>query len=133
MKAVLVEKVYVKSIFSINPFTKALFYLKDASWTLVEKTNVQICPQALRDFIRTCNRENIDAVQQDVSTNRIIKVYEDFQEKLRLGLSGKTARFWILIFYAIFAVKTNNKKLFHKCKREVGNLLFAYDGRNFFR
>ena len=99
MKAVLVEKVYVKSVFSINAFTKALFDLKDAYWTLVEETILQICPQALHDFIRTCNRENIDAALQDVSTNRIIKVYEDFLEKLRLGLSGKTARFWILFFY----------------------------------
>ena len=44
LKAVLVEKVYVKSVFSINAFTKALFDLKDACWTLVEETNSQICP-----------------------------------------------------------------------------------------
>ena len=78
LEADLIEKVYSKGVFSRNLFTKVLFDLKNAYWTLVEETNVQICPQALHDLIQTWNRENIDVALQDVSTNRIIKISEDF-------------------------------------------------------
>ena len=64
-----------------------------------------------------------------MSTNRIIKIYEDFPEKVRLGLLEKTERFWIsffndvnLVFMLIFSVKSNNKKLFHKCNGEMANV-----------
>ena len=73
-----------------------------------------------------------------VSTNRIIKIYEDFPKKVRLGLLEKTERFWIsffyhvkLVFMLIVPAKSNNKKLFHKCNGEVANLLFAYNGQNY--
>ena len=33
----------------------------------------------------------------------------------------------------IYAVKTNNRKLYHKCNGEMANLFFAYNGQNYCR
>ena len=52
LEADLIEKVYTKGVFSRNLFTKVFLDLKNY-WTLVEETNVQICPQALHDLIQT--------------------------------------------------------------------------------
>lgn len=38
-----------------------------------------------------------------------------------------------LVFLLINAVKSSNRKLFHKCNGEMANLLFAYDGQNYCR
>ena len=53
LEADLIEKVYMKGVFSRNLFTKVFLDLKNAYWTLVEEKNVQICPQALHDLIQT--------------------------------------------------------------------------------
>ena len=53
LEAGLIEKGYVKGVFSRNLLNKVLFDLKDTYWTLVEETNVQICVQALHDLIQT--------------------------------------------------------------------------------
>ena len=46
---------------------------------------------------------------------------------------GRTARFWIsfmdnaeLVFMLIYAVKANNRKLFHKCNGEIAKLSLRY-------
>ena len=36
-------------------------------------------------------------------------------------------------FTLIYPVKTNNRKLFHKCNSEMANLFFADDGQNYCR
>ena len=36
-------------------------------------------------------------------------------------------------FTLIYPVKTNNRKLFHKCNSEMANLFFAYDSQNYCR
>ena len=87
------NKGYVKGVFSRNVFIKVSFNLKDTYWMFLKKTKAQICPQALRDLIQTWNRENKYVALHNVSMNRIIKIYEDFLEKVRLGLLGKKARF----------------------------------------
>lgn len=53
LEAGLIEKGYVKGVFSRKLLNKALLGLKDAYWTLVEEKNVQICLQALHDLIQT--------------------------------------------------------------------------------
>ena len=144
MEACLIEKGYEKGVFSRNVFTKALFDLKGAYWMLVEETNVQICPQVLRDSIQIWNRENIDVALQDVSTNKIIKIYVNFQEKVCLGTpmnsqerqQDPVPRLFITSnwsFMLIFTVKSNKEKLFHKCNGEVANLFSAYNGQNYSR
>ena len=35
-----------------------------------------------------------------------------------------------LVFMLNFAVKINNRKVFHKWNGEMADLLFAYDGQN---
>lgn len=116
-------------------FQEMLFDLKDAYWTLFEETNVQICPQALHDLIQTWNRENIDVGCVNEQNHK--DIWRFLGKKVRLGLLGKTSRFWILfiydfklVFMLIFAAKTNNKKLFHKCSREVANFFLHIMVRN---
>ena len=38
-----------------------------------------------------------------------------------------------LVFMLTYAVKTNNRKLLHKCNDELANLFFAFDGQNYSR
>ena len=38
-----------------------------------------------------------------------------------------------LVFMLNFAVKTNNQKLFPKCKGEMADLFFAYNGQDYCR
>lgn len=63
--------------------------LLERSKFLVER-NVLIFPKALHYLIQTWNREHIDVVVQGVSTNRILMMYEDFQENVRLGTLKNT-------------------------------------------
>ena len=91
-------------------------------------------------LLKACNRNNIDATYKEESTNLLIQKYVGFQEQVRKGHLGNTARFWILfmdnaklIFMLIYAVKTNSRKLFHKCNGEMANLHFVYDGQNYCR
>ena len=148
LEAGLVEKGCLKHILSGKAFAKAMFNLKATVEALerllldvfVEQTNTEIRPQALLNVILTCNRQSIDAALNDESTNHLMQMYVDFQEQVRKGHLGKTARFWIsfmdnakLVFMLIYAVKTNNRKLFHKCNGEMASLFFAYDGQNYCR
>ena len=63
-----------------------------------------------------------------------------FQERVRKGHLRKTFKFWVtfmdnakLVFMLIYAVKTNNRKLFHKCNGKVANVFLAYDGQDYCR
>lgn len=101
-------------------------------------TNAQICPQALRDLIRTWKRENIYVAPQNNVNEQNHKDIWIFSGKGTLGLLEKTERFWIsffndvkLVFMLIFSVKSNNKKLFHKSNGEMANVLFAYNGQSY--
>lgn len=38
-----------------------------------------------------------------------------------------------MLFVLLFAVKTNNVALFHKCNSDMADLFFAYDGQNYAR
>ena len=86
------------------------------------------------------SRQSVDSALNDESTNRLIQVYTEFQEQVRQGHLGKTGRFWIsfmdkakLVFMLNFAVKTNNRKLFHKCNEVMADLFFEYDCQNYCR
>ena len=145
LEAGLAEKGCLKNILSGKAFAKAMFNLKATVEALdrllrdvfVEQTNTEIHPQALLDVIRACNRNNVDATYKDESTNKSMC---DSRNKFAKGILEKTARFWIwfmdnakLVLMLIYAVKTNNRKLFHKCNGEMANLFFAYDGQNYCR
>ena len=129
LEAGLAEKGCLKHILSGKAFAKAIFCLKATVESLdrllfdmfVEQTNIEIRPQTLLDTILTCNRQGVDSALNDESTNRLIQVYAEFQEQVLQGHLGKTGRFWIslmdkakLVFMLNFAVKNNNRKVFHK-------------------
>ena len=148
LEAGLAEKGCLKHVFSGKAFAKAMFNLKATVEALerllldefVEQTNAEIRPQALLNVIQTCNRQSVDAALHDESTNGLMQMYVDFQVQVRMGHLGKTATCWIsfmddakLVFMLMYAVKTNNRKLFHKYNGEMANLFFAYDGQNYCR
>ena len=146
MEAGLTEKGCLKHILSGKAFAKAIFCLKTTVESLdrllfdvfVEQANTEICPQALLDTILTWNRQSIDSALNDESTDRLIQVYAEFQEQVPQGYLGKTSRFSIsfidkakLVFMLNFAVKSNNRKVFHKCNGEMADLFSACDGQNY--
>ena len=129
LEAVLAEKSWLKNILSGKAFAKAMFNMKATVEALdrlvidvfVEQTNTEMHSQALLDVIQACDRNNVDAAYKDESTNLLIQKFVGFQEQVCKRRLGKTARFWILLMYnaklafmLIYAVKTNNRKLFHK-------------------
>lgn len=105
-----------------------------------EEGGVQINTLALFNLIEETNREHLDAVLNDEPTKAIIQAYLNFQEKVRKGHLGKTGMLWMsfidnshVLFMLLFAVKTNNVALFHKCNSDMADLFFAYDGQNYSR
>ena len=106
----------------------------------IEENDVEIRPEALLNMIIELSQEKLDAAAQDVSTNSLIQKYDEYQNKVRNGHLGKTGQFWISfmdnakrVFLLMHAVKTNNRRLFHKCNGEMANLFFAFDGQNYSR
>ena len=134
MEASLIKTGYVKSVFSRNIFIEVSTligcFLRWQMHRYAHKLSVTWFEHGKgKIYMLLC---------RIMSTNRIIKIYEDFPEKVRLGLLEKTERFWIsffndvkLVFMLIFSVKSNNKKLFHKCNGEMANVLFAYNGQSY--
>ena len=148
LEAQLVTSGCLTSVLSGKAYSKALFCLKAVCEALerlllevfIENMNIQISFTALLNLITSCNREHLTLTLQDASTLNIIQQYLEYQDKVRKGHLGKTAAFWLsvmdhqrLVFMLIYAVKTNNRKLFHVCNGDMANLFFAYDGHNYSR
>ena len=138
LKSVLSGKAYAKALFCLKTVCEALERLLIE--VFIEEINVQISPAALLDLIESCTRQQLDIALEDSSTLTVIQQYLDYQDKVRNGHLGKTAMFWLsvmdhqrLVFMLIYAVKTNNCKLFHVCNGEMANLFFAFDGLNYSR
>ena len=103
-----------------------------------EEESVQIQPETLLSLIKSCDRQHLDETLVDESTCKIVQCYIEFQNKVRAGHLGKTGIYWMtfmdhfrMILMLIFAVKTNNQKVFHHCNGEMADLFFAYDGQNY--
>ena len=148
LEAGLVTSGCLKSVISGKAFSKALFNLKATIEALerllfevfTEETNIEIRPDALLNVIRRLTRQELDIALQDESTANLIQTYQEFQSKVRCGYLGKTGIFWIsfmddakLVFLLTFAVKTNNRRLFHKINGMMADLFFAFDGQNYSR
>ena len=106
----------------------------------IEENDVEICPEALLNLIQESTRQKLNVAVREESTNKLIQLYQEFQGKVRNGHLRKTAKFWVsfmdnakLVFMLTYAVKTNNRKLFHKCNGEMANMFFAFDGQNYSR
>ena len=148
LEAQLVTTGCLKSVLSGKAYAKALFCLKTVCEALqrllmevfIEETDIQLCPDVVLEVIRAPSRHNLDLALQDASTLVIIQEYLDYQDKVRQGHLGKTAKFWLsvmdhqrLVFMLLFAVKTNNRKLFHVSNSKMASLFFAFDGPNYLR
>lgn len=101
----------------------------------IEKEDVHVADStALIDIIQPCDREHHVTALNDPSILTLIERYHAFEDKVRKGLQGKTAAFWMtfiehsqLVFMLLNAVKTNNLELFHKCNGLMAKLFFACD------
>ena len=148
LEAQLVTSGCLTSVLSGKAYAKALFCLKTVCEALerlllevfVDEMNIQLCPGILLEVIKSCSRKRLDDALQDTSTMSIIQKYLEYQDMVRKGHLGKTAKFWLsvmdhqrLVFMLLFAVKTNNRKLYHVCNSKMTNLFFAFDGPNYSR
>ena len=102
----------------------------------VELTN----PITFLNLVQYVSRENLEDTMHDASVALIIEQYSAYEQKVRDGVLGKTATFWIsvmdqcrLLMMMQYAVKTNNLRLFHRCSGDMANLFFAFDGPNYSR
>ncbi len=148
LEAKLVPSGCLKSVLSGKAYAKALFCLKTVCEALerlllevfIDEFHLQISPKALTNLIQKCDHQNLDNSLKDACTIQIINQYVAFQDRVRRGLLGKTAAFWIsvmdhqrIVFLLLIAVKTHNTKLFHACNGNMAPLFFAYDGHNYSR
>ena len=108
---------------------------------LEEHPNMDIQPESLINVILNATAEAVNNAAIDPSTANLIKAYTEYQVKVRnRHLLGKTAQFWMAfvdnaknVLLMIMAVKTNNRKLLHRCMGEMAALFFAYNGQNYSR
>ena len=148
LEAGLVTSGCLKSVLSGKAYTKALFNLKATVEALerllfevfMEEIETEIRPEALLVLLQKVNRQTLDDALTDESTTHLINLYQEFKTKVRNGHLGKTGQFWLsfmdnaqLVFLLTYAVKTNNRKLFHKCNSDMADLFFAFDGQNYSR
>lgn len=139
LNIVLRGKAYSKSLFCLKTVTEAMERLLFERF--VEEEIVQVHnSMALLNLVRECNRDSLNTALQDPPTLAILQKYIDYQEEVRNGHLGKTAKFWLsvmdhthLLLMLQYAVKTNNYALFHKCNTDMANLFFAFDGPNYAR
>jgi len=95
---------------------------------------------AIAELISLCNHENLHTVLQDHTIHEHLSAYLGFQKRVQGGELGKTAQFWISflvharrVFMLIYAVKTNNMKLYHKCMADMADLFSSFGGINYSR
>ena len=129
-------------MFNLKAVVEALETLLFEVFT--EENEIEMRPEALLNLINECSStscgDKLNKAIEDNSVGNIIKNYEEYQEMVRSGHLGKTGQFWIsfmdnakLVFLLTHAVKTNNRKVFHKCNAMMANLFFAFDGPNYSR
>ena len=139
LKSVLKGKAYVKALFCLKTVSEAMEQLLIECFS--EEENVDVTyPVALLSAAQNCTRESLNHAMHDQSTCTILGKYQAYEDKVRAGHLGKTATFWIsvidhtqLILMLLYAMKSNNFDLFHKCNRDMADLFFAYDGPNYSR
>jgi hypothetical protein len=149
IEAGLVTSGCLSSVLKGKAFAKAMFCLKTVSEAMerllmerfIDEENVDVSnPKALFNLIQSCSQETLDLALQDPSTLTILKKHNTYEDKVRNGHLGKTAKFWLsvidhtrLLLMLHYSVKTNNLDLFHKCNGDMAYLFFAYDGPNYSR
>ncbi|KAJ8333550.1 hypothetical protein SKAU_G00415580 [Synaphobranchus kaupii] len=135
LKCVLSGKNWALAIWCLRTITEAAERLLVEIF--IEEEGIEINMLALFNLIEQMNR---DAALNDEPTKDVIQAYLNFQDKVKKGHLGKTGVLWMsfldnshVLLMLLFAVKTNNVPLFHKCNSEMADLFFAYDGQNYAR
>ena len=139
LKHVLSGKAFAKSIFCLKTTVEALERLLIEVF-IEEHPNMDLQPESLINVILNATAEAVNNTAIDLSTADLIKAYTEYQVKVRNGHLGKTAQFRMAfvdnaknVLLMIMAVKTNNRKLLHRCMGEMAALFFAYDDQNYSR
>ena len=147
LEAQLVTSGSLKGVLNGKAYNKALFCLKTVCEAMqgllmeqfIQDENIENCrPEALFSLIHSCTREKLKVALNDRSTLDLLKKYKEYEDKVYNGHLGKTAQFWCsiirnghLVEMLLFAIKTNNLKLFHKCNGDMSDLFFVYDCPNY--
>jgi len=139
LKSVLKGKAYAKALFCLKTVSEAMERLLFERFIQEQEEDLNN-PVLLLQLLGECNRESLNVCLQDPCTLSILNKYTSFQEKVRNGLLGETARFWMSfidhtrrLLMLLYSVKTNNFDLFHKCNADMADLFFAFDGPNYSR
>ena len=141
LRSVLNGRNYNKSLWCLRAVSEALERLLIASFMKQRNpTDDKSGAEVLDALIGLCNAENLLAALQDPSVLVYLSDYVNYQEKVRNGELGKTAKFWMTfldhsrrVFMLIYAVKTNNFKVYHKCMGDMADLFFSFGGINYAR
>ena len=95
---------------------------------LLEQTDCQTLP----DLIQECLIDTLQEALGDASLQTFLTAYMKFHKLVRNGDFGKTAQFWMsfldharLVFLLLWAIKTNNLLLSHKCMADMTDLVLV--------
>ena len=101
---------------------------------LLEQTDCQTLP----DLIQECSIDTLQEALGDASLHTFLTAYMKFHKLVRNGDFGKIAQFWmsfldhaLLVFLLLWAIKTNNLLLSHKCMADMTDLFFSFGGHNY--
>ena len=96
LKNILKGKAYAKAIYALKAVSESVQRLLFEKYLEEDATNIQT-PMALMKIVQECNRQKLDSVLNDPSSNQLINSYLQYEEKVRNGHLGKTAMFWFSI------------------------------------
>ena len=140
LNGILNGKAYAKALFYVKTVSAALERLLLDSFLQEEGQTIDMEPQVVLSLVTNCDKEHLDIALGDASVLQLLKRIQDYESKVQDGHLGKTAMLWYsfiehsrLLMMLLFAVKTNNVFLFHKCMGDMADLLFAFGGQNYAR
>ena len=139
LRGVLTGKAYAKAMYCLKATSEAMERLLLQQF--IEETHTDISDiSAIITLLQSCDRENLRKATVDPMINDFLEGYFDFQAQVQGGRLGKTAAFWLsfikharLVFMLLYAIKTNDFRLFHKCISQMAGLFFAFGGQNYAR
>ena len=142
LKGVLNGKAYSKSLWCLKIVSEAVERLLLAAYIAQRDASAHSSANAnvVDVLIRLCNEGHLAEALQDDTMNEYLVDYMSFHKRVRNGELGKTGIFWMSfldharrVFLLLYAVKTNNFKLYHKCMGDMADLFFAFGGMNYSR
>ena len=140
LNGVLSGKSYAKSLRCLKAVSECFERLLFVQFVDQMQDNSELSLEKIDELIQNSSRETLNTALEDQSFIALLEKYEEFENKVRKGLLGKTAMFWLSfidharrVFLLILACKTNNFPLFHRCMRDMTDMFFSYGGHNYAR